>query len=452
MKKLLTLCIAISLFACKEEQAPKIDYTLFSGKIENPLDKTVTIYNGREKVAEMPLGEEGTFADTLKIESGYYTLSHGRESSAIYLNPGDAIYVKLDTKEFDETITYSGKGAENSNYLAAKYLVDEKSNYDYKKFFSMDETEFLAIMDEVKSSKLERVKSAKDISEKLRALEEKNTEYEYLSDLQNYESAHKYYTNNEQFKASESFIKSLESIDYNNKEDYATLESYKRLVQGYYSNKISKHDNPSEVFKIINKKAFSELKTDLANRLNYEIAPNNKHNKAYYSGLMEMSSDNKYKEALTAKYNKVKTLAKGMPSPKFVEYENHKGGTTSLEDLKGKYVYVDVWATWCGPCIREIPALKEVEQQFHGKNIAFVSTSIDKAKDHDTWVEMVKNKELGGMQLMAENDWNSKFVKDYAIEGIPRFILIDPNGNIVDADAPRPSSPKLVALFKELKI
>ena len=53
---------------------------------------------------------------------------------------------------------------------------------------------------------------------------------------------------------------------------------------------------------------------------------------------------------------------------------------------------------------------------------------------------------------MADNDWNSQFVKDYAIEGIPRFILIDPDGNIVSADAPRPSNPKLVELFKELNI
>jgi hypothetical protein len=53
---------------------------------------------------------------------------------------------------------------------------------------------------------------------------------------------------------------------------------------------------------------------------------------------------------------------------------------------------------------------------------------------------------------MADNDWSSKFVKDYAIQGIPRFILIDPNGNIVSADAPRPSDPKLLDLLEsELK-
>ena len=65
---------------------------------------------------------------------------------------------------------------------------------------------------------------------------------------------------------------------------------------------------------------------------------------------------------------------------------------------------------------------------------------------------MVAEKELGGIQLFADNDWQSKFVTDYAIEGIPRFVLIDPEGNIVTADAPRPSNPKLIKLFEELSI
>ena len=450
MKKLFTICIAMSLFACKEE--PKIDYALFSGQIENPADKTVTIYDGREKVKEMTLNDDGTFADTLKIEPGYYTLRHGRESSAIYLVPGDNISMTLNTKEFDESVTYSGKGSENSNYLAKKYLADEKANLDYAKIFAMDETEFLATMDEVKSSKAELLKSAENINEDFRNLELKSNEYEYLSNLQTYKNYHYYYAKLEEFKPSNDFMKILNTVDYNNQDDYETLGSYKRLVQGHYSSKVRDSKNPKEVFDEINSNAFPALKEDLANNLRYELAPNNEYNEAFYNGLIAMSSDDKFKEGLTAKYNKVKNLAKGMPSPEFIEYENHKGGTTSLEDLKGKYVYVDVWATWCGPCIREIPSLKEVEKQFHGKNIAFVSTSIDKAAAHNKWVEMVKDKELGGIQLMADNDWNSKFVQDYAIEGIPRFILIDPDGNIVSADAPRPSDPKLIKMFEELKI
>ena len=130
------------------------------------------------------------------------------------------------------------------------------------------------------------------------------------------------------------------------------------------------------------------------------------------------------------------------PSSSF-DYENHKGGKTKLEDLRGKYVYIDVWATWCGPCRQEIPFLKKVEEKYHGKNIEFVSISVDVLKDHEKWKTFVSEKELGGIQLFADKDWNSEFMKSYGINSIPRFILIDPKGNIVKSDAERPSSPKL---------
>lgn len=136
----------------------------------------------------------------------------------------------------------------------------------------------------------------------------------------------------------------------------------------------------------------------------------------------------------------------GTESPSF-NYENHKGGTTKLEDFKGKYVYIDMWATWCGPCRAEIPHLKNLEKEMHGKNIEFVSISIDPLKDKEKWKKFVTDKELSGVQLMADKDWNSDFAKGYGITSIPRFILIGPDGKIVNADAPRPSSPELPKLL-----
>lgn len=149
-------------------------------------------------------------------------------------------------------------------------------------------------------------------------------------------------------------------------------------------------------------------------------------------------------------------FAAGKKSPEFNNYENFKGGKTSLSDLKGKYTYLDIWATWCGPCKREIPSLKNLEKEFHGKNIEFVSISVDnvdgKRGSHESWRKMVTEEQLGGIQLFADKDFRSDFIKAYGINSIPRFILLDPDGNIVDANADRPSNPKLKELFKELGI
>ena len=139
----------------------------------------------------------------------------------------------------------------------------------------------------------------------------------------------------------------------------------------------------------------------------------------------------------------------GKPSPKFEAYENYEGGTTSLEDLKDKFVFIDVWATWCGPCKAEIPFLKELENKYHNKNIEFVSISVDNLSAYEKWRAMIKNQNLGGVQLIANNSFKSNFIKEYKINAIPRFIFIDPDGNIISANAPRPSNKKLIELFNK---
>ena len=79
-----------------------------------------------------------------------------------------------------------------------------------------------------------------------------------------------------------------------------------------------------------------------------------------------------------------------LPSPDF-KGQDINGKTLSLKDFNGKYLYIDVWATWCGPCKKEIPFLKELEKKFEGKNITFLSLSTDQNKTD--WENMVKSGE-----------------------------------------------------------
>lgn len=149
-------------------------------------------------------------------------------------------------------------------------------------------------------------------------------------------------------------------------------------------------------------------------------------------------------------HEKMIKFAKGKPSPKFNDFENFNGGNSSLDDFKGKYVYIDVWATWCGPCKQQIPYLKEVEEDYHDKNIEFISISTDRVNKYHAWRKMIEDYDMGGVQLFAGEDFS--FSQAYEINSIPRFLLIDPEGNIVDADAPRPSDPRLRTLFDSLEL
>ena len=127
-------------------------------------------------------------------------------------------------------------------------------------------------------------------------------------------------------------------------------------------------------------------------------------------------------------------------------YPDASGKKISLTDFKGKLVLVDVWATWCGPCKDQIPALKELEKLMHNKEIVFISVSVDEDKDFEKWKQMVIDEGLGGIQLFASG-W-SQITKDYKINGIPRFMLFDKEGKIISTDAPRPSDPALKKLIE----
>ena len=145
-------------------------------------------------------------------------------------------------------------------------------------------------------------------------------------------------------------------------------------------------------------------------------------------------------------------------SPKFENYIDITGGKKSLDFFKGKYVYIDVWATWCGPCIQQIPYLETLEKEYHNKNIEFISISTDEARRsggsweaaEKKWRDFVKKRNMSGVQLWSGQDYS--FQQAYEINGIPRFILIGPEGKIVDANAPRPSEPRLKTLFTSLGI
>ncbi|WP_046745825.1 TlpA family protein disulfide reductase [Kordia zhangzhouensis] len=446
MKKILLLIAGFAIVSCTNE--PKVDYALFSGKITNPKGEKVVV-TGEDFEKEITLNEDGTFADTLRVDTGYYTVFHGRNRSPLFVAQGHDLTMTTDGQMFIDSLSFKGNGANENNYLVGKLAANK--DFKFQEVYASEEAEFMKIINEKKAKAEDALQVVKELSADFVNLEKSYINYEYLADLSRYPMYHAYYAKKEDYKASEEILKPLNDLNYDNANDFKNFEPYKQIVLGHYMQNMYQDSLAAQTLKEIQNLQSQNIKNELAAELVYTISPSNENVEEIYNTINAISDDNDLKEKVTEKYNKVKELATGKVSPTF-EYENHKGGTTSLKDLEGKYVYIDVWATWCGPCIGEIPSLKKVEEEYHDKNIEFVSISIDQKNAYETWRKMVEDKELGGIQLMADNAWQSKFVTDYAIEGIPRFILIDPQGNIVNADAPRPSSPKLIELFNELKI
>ena len=149
-------------------------------------------------------------------------------------------------------------------------------------------------------------------------------------------------------------------------------------------------------------------------------------------------------------YHDIHGLKKGDVFPRYT-FTDIEGKEVSLSDFKGKYVYIDIWATWCGPCKKEIPFLKELTKRMEGKNIVFVSISID--RDKAAWEKMVKEEKLEGQLHYPGGDQGFFIDACYSsLSSVPRFILLDKEGKVVDPNLQvRPSNEKIDAFLGALE-
>jgi thiol-disulfide isomerase/thioredoxin len=154
-----------------------------------------------------------------------------------------------------------------------------------------------------------------------------------------------------------------------------------------------------------------------------------------YSKYKDFSSNKQRLSELEKIFAGYDNLAAGNASVNW-SFPDINGKMVSLSDFKGKYVYIDVWASWCGPCKQEIPYLKSLKDKFKGKNIEIIGISVDENKTD--WENIMKSESLTGIQLFAAG-WENTLCESFKITGIPRFILIDKQGKIINSNADRPS-------------
>lgn len=451
MKNYLFLLLTLALFSFG---LPPETITL-SGKIANASDGKLKI-RGESFEKDIPLKPDGSFSEKLNISyNGSYMVMSGNNRISLYLAKGTNLSVSADEKDFYKSLKFSGNGSKENQYIAAKNTYVNAINQE--ELYKKSEADFLA---QVKTIKQDIVKmfDSNDFSDAdYTQREKRNIDYLQQVFIFSYTKNHAHFAGLQTFTPSDGFPKIDAAINLDNDSDFLFSNPYKQLINIHFNELLEKQLKPEDQFlwKIalpeIKKLKSESIRNSLLYALSYEISPANPDAAVLYNELNNLSTNPYFKKDIAEKFNKLQSMGAGNVSPVF-DFENHKGGKTSLASLKGKYVYIDVWATWCGPCIREIPALKKMEESFHDKNIAFVSISVDTKKDYEKWKKMVTDKQLGGIQLIADNDWNSQFIVDYSITAIPRFILLDPDGKIVNADAPRPSDPALATLLNGLEL
>ncbi len=126
-----------------------------------------------------------------------------------------------------------------------------------------------------------------------------------------------------------------------------------------------------------------------------------------------------------------KTEALGKPVN--LKFKAVDGREVDLSKLKGKVVLIDFWATWCGPCVAELPNVMKTYEALHSKGFEIVGISLD--DDEEKLTSFVKEKKMPWVQYFDGKGWEGKLAKEYAITSIPAMWLVDKKGNLVDMNA-----------------
>ncbi|MFT7606925.1 MAG: thiol-disulfide isomerase/thioredoxin [Saprospiraceae bacterium] len=462
--KYFLLISSFFLFACQnttlnskpKKLAQKVSTTI-NGSISNANYPNIIIENMGEQ--QSAVIQKGQFTVNLMLdESKIYTLSYGRRTSQVFLKPGANLSLSTSSDQFSQVMDFTGDLAVENTFLTEKFNKDRTAKSMKVNIYKLEEQEYIAALEESRNSSKTAFKNFKESNQLdpfFSFLIETEIEYDWAVDRLIYPKYHSFYAQKENFDVGPvyfDFQRDLTIDDSGNmiSPNFTTYISYYTDIEAgkilENNEKLKATDNglAKTKFDVINQSfKDSDIKDFLLyNTLKTHIQYEGANGTPALLEIFNESCNNQiFKNNIQTDYANWRGLETGNVAPTFA-YTDIDGQLHDIADYKGKLIYVDVWATWCGPCKKELPFLEQLQEDHKGNDkILFTSISID--KDKGAWERMVKDQNMKGLQLFAEGEWRASIVRDYKISGIPRFLLIDEQGKIVSANAPRPSSERI---------
>jgi len=450
--RIVSFIILLSIFISCSNNEPlesKKKPSIFHGEILNNSSDEVRI-ESFDTSYFCQVSPEGKFRLNLDLrEAGFYKYT-GNEFTNIFLAPGEILELKVDAidwRSFDNSLTYSGTIGSYNNYLFEKWLkIDDLYTSQINELFKLNSDPYLSIIDSISNSlntSFMEYSRYNDLDNNINEAEQESIRYFKLGALSSYcltrtdSIPSVIHTNTNQL---------FNLLDMEN----PVLKTYPDVLLALhnymiYSASVEGAEGPKQVF------IESIIQSDLIIRehpLKYSLVKFmlDKHldEGPWDPGILRHLEQKISQELLdqikifTKDYS---SFAEGEPAPNFKLFDK-EGKPWGLNHFDGKYIYMDVWTSYCGPCLREAPAFEELKTELAQQNIVFLSVSLDR-KEKD-WITTMKKHEMTGIQLIADNDWSSDFARDYYVNhyGIPYYIIIDPDGFIYKIKAPKPSKIK----------
>lgn len=374
------------------------------------------------------------------------------QAHAIF-STNDSTYIEFEMKKNQTKTTFSGTRLAENQYNSSNRSQWSSANYYIQR------NEMLSNADFVTKAIIEEWEEAMNESDNFKTVDNYTTKPDFKA--KNKKIVTLFYLNlwNTFLKRREALFPDEETVET------ADIKAMKKTVPLDDESLLSNDD----YFTYVSSQMIAENKEDIDENTKSLLAINKMPESSFKDKMLYKQLKKSFKEASNKKerdslavmyanefqderytniilYNKqiIEKLAKGKPAPIF-EATTLDNKPFISTDLKGKYIIIDVWATWCGPCKYQSPYFEKFAVKYKKENIQFVALSIDDRIDN--WFVDAKSKSKSVLQLHV-ND-KKQFSKNYNANSIPRFILIDPDGNLINAEMPYPNSPVFEQLLRQ---
>lgn len=450
MRMLLMLNLFLFISSCTTERSTP-PYVVLSGEVDGLRDDSLNLktdarfryYEQAEVMHSIPVQANGRFKDTLFLEEGHYQLQAGNEKVSLFLKPGYNLQLQLSEGD----LSFKGPGTAECNYLKARdSLISQVGGKNYYQYYSnLQEDDFLRSAEFQEKQRLALLKVHRKIDPQLFKSETLWAKVEKAHKIHNYSFTRE--TVDTSYMPSSTYPGPFTHLDLND-EDLLNVSLLPILMYSEFGQ--TAQEQKMEVWEYVFKEEFPVNNPIIKEEALFAIAKFAMHRfkklDEFYARFEEIVKNEEYKKEITALYLDLKQLKPGSQAPAF-ELKNMEGELTALQDFQGNLIYLDFWATWCKPCIEDLPEFKELQEKFQAEEIKFVSIGMESKKK--TLMKLIKDHQLKNVHLFdPEQEHDLK--KNYSISGIPRYVLIDRKGKIIDHNAKRPSNPELVTQLQNL--